>query len=182
MTEVKVSKRDQVLAFLTLGTHTRIQMAEALDCKVASISSNFTYLRWMGNFITANEDGTMRLCTEEESVALEEAKVANRKAKSTAEPKTPEEQAAAANKALARAEKTLETWEQRQDAILVELEGDDEVTEELTDRRDEAAANITLLKIKIKRTKARLIDLPEADEPADIEDEATEEEIEEELM
>lgn len=185
--ETKVTKKDQVFEMLQEGTYTKQQMADALDCKIGSISSNFTYLRWAGNFIKTDADGVCSLITEEEAEAIEAEKAANRKEKTPATTKTPKEQAEAAEKAVKRMSTTLENWEQKQDAFLIEFE-DKEVDIDDQDKLDEAAANIVLLKIKIKRANARLAAL--ADQLSD-EDDADEtesgdgieaDEAEEELM
>jgi hypothetical protein len=183
--ETKVTKKDQVFEMLQAGTFTKQQMADALDCKVGSISSNFTYLRWAGNFIKTDADGVCSLITEEEYEALEAEKAANRKEKTPATTKTPKEQAEAAEKSIKRMSTTLENWEQKQDAFLVEFE-DKELNIDDQDKLDEAAANITLLKIKIKRANARLAALADQlsdEDETEAEDEAdVDTEPEEELM
>ena len=192
MAGTKLSKKERVLQMLEEGTYTKGEMAEELDCKIGSINSNFTYLRWGGYFIKTDEEGICSLITEEEAKAIEAEKLAKRKEKTPATTKTPAEQLEAVKKSLKRMNTTLENWEQKQDNILIELdELDREPNEDEQDLREEAAANITLYKIKIKRANARLADLEalvednaddtdaEIDEAADADADA---EAEEELM
>lgn len=169
MAEVKAetkSKRDQVLEMLREGGYTREEIADALDMTVASVSSQFTYLRWMGNFIIYDEDKVIHLVNQEEYDKWLEEKAANRKTKSSTSAKTPQEQADALDKTIKNQTKQLENWQAKKTKIDNDLEAmpDDD---ELQEMQAEAAANITLLQIKIKRNNAKLADLPE---PADADD------------
>ena len=50
MADVK-PKREQVKDMIAEGTHTKAQIAETLGMSAASVSTQMTYLRWMGNNI-----------------------------------------------------------------------------------------------------------------------------------
>jgi hypothetical protein len=171
--EKTMTKRDQVLEMLNEGTFTREQIAEKLAMPVASVSSQFTYLRWMGNYIIYNEDKIVRTATKEMYDAWVAERAANKKTSTRASAKSPQDQADALAKTLANWKKLFASWGvklKKIDADLITMPDDDELQE----LRDEAAANTTLLGIKIKRGEKKALTLPE---PLD---EATEnEEVEE---
>lgn len=177
--KVEVSKREQVLAMLKEGVHTREQIATALSMSVASVSSQFTYLRWMGNYITYDANKVMSLATKEEYDVWAASREGQAK-KAAVSKKTVEEQTALLGKTIETQTKQLSTWALKLNKINDDLKAmpDDE---ELTDMRDEAGANVVLLGIKLKRNKKRLTELPaieasaepeeaELDDAADLED------------
>lgn len=177
MSETKeMSKRDQVLEMLKEGGYTRDEIAQKLDMTTASVSSQFTYLRWMGHFIIYDENRILSLVDQDEYEKWQAEKEKNRKTKSVST-RTPEEQAEALEKTLENQTKQLDNWREK----LVKIDADMEKMpndEELQDMQAEAQANITLLEIKMKRNKAKLESLGFDD----YDDEDEEEEEEEELL
>ena len=163
MAEEKVSKREQVRLAIEEGKYTKKEIATNLEMSTGSVSSQMTYLRWMGNFIKWDDDKILSFCTEEEFNAwkAEQSKGSGTKASAKL---TPDEQAVKLAKTIATQGKSLTAWEKK-------LEGADEVladsdTEENQDYVDECKANITLIKIKLKRNVVKSDDLPDADEAA----------------
>ncbi len=160
--EKKMGKRDQVKAAIESGGKTKIEIAEALGMSVASVSSQMTYLRWMGMFIIYDENKILSAVTEEEFEAWQEELKANRKTKAVSN-KTPEEQAVALQKTIKTQNGTLVKWEKKLDNTVKALIDDPE-DDELLECQDEASANITLLKIKIRRNEVRAAELPDVPE------------------
>jgi hypothetical protein len=160
---------DQVREMIEAGTYTKAEIAEALDIKPAGVSSQMTYLRWQGNFIKTDADTkVLSFCTEEEFKAIEADKAARAATRTTASKKTPEEQAAAVAKTIKTQTKQMETWQAKLDEYLKDKAAFDETGEGEDidqDLIDEAEANVTLLRIKIKRNTAKASELPDA--PAD---------------
>ena len=162
-----VNRREQVKELINAGTFTKAEIAEQLDVNPASVSSQMTYLRWMGNFIIADpETKALSFCTEEESNAHQNLIKASRKSKTAAASKDPQETANALAKTLrnqrAQYKKALAKCAQV-DADLAD-EPDDM---ELIEIKEEADANATLLRIKIKRNEAKAETLPE---PVEVEE------------
>ena len=157
--EKALPKRDQVLELLKLGTYTREEMATKLGMSVASVNSQFTYLRWMKNFIKYDEDKKLSLCTEEEYDAWEASKKSAVK-KSTAKAKTPQEAYVAMKKALDADIKNRNAWVTKFEAAKVAL-AEDENDETLQDINAEAAAMVTLLSLKVKRGQKKFDETPE---------------------
>lgn len=168
----EISKREQVKALIDEGGYTKKEIAEKLEMSESSVSSQMTYLRWQGNFITYDEDKVLSLVSEEEFNEWDEARKANRKSGPTST-KTPEEQAVAVAKTIKTQEKQLANWEKKAADIKAALE-DEPDNEELEELSQEADANIVLLGIKLKRNKAKAAALPEPVEP-EVEDEVEEE-------
>lgn len=160
-------KRDQVLALLQDPTvkYTREELAIKLQTTVASISSQFTYLRWMGNFIIFDENKKLSLVSQAEYEAWAAARSAKAGKKATAT-RSPEAQAVALAKTVAGQEKQLATWAAKLEQVVKDLVAEP-VNETLLELQTEARANVDLLTIKIKRNKAKLLELPEPSEPAD---------------
>lgn len=159
MSKEVTGKREQVLEMLKEGTFTREQIAEKLDMSVASVSSQFTYLRWMGNFITYDENKVVKLATEEEYNAWNAVREANKKTGSSTSKKPAAEQYASLVKTIENQEKQLDTWSLKHLKIeddLKEMPDD----EELLEMYEEAGANLILLKIKLKRNKVKLDAMP----------------------
>jgi len=155
MSETKeMSKRDQVLEMLKEGGHTRDEIAQKLEMSTASVSSQFTYLRWMGYYIIYDENKILSLVDQDEYEKWQAEKERNKKTKAVST-RTPEEQAEALEKTLGNQTKQLDNWREK----LVKIDADMEKMpndEELQDMQAEAQANITLLEIKMKRNKAKL--------------------------
>lgn len=172
-------KREQVLDMLKEAKWTREEIAEALDMTVASVSSQLTYLRWMGNFIIYDENKILKTVTKEEYEQWMAEKEANKKTR-TASTRTPEEQAVALAKTIKTQTKQLANWEEKLVKIQKDLQ-DMPDDEELLEMLDEANANITLLKIKLRRNKVKQDELPAitTDEEEEL-DEANEEDEDEE--
>ena len=178
MSGTKPNRREQVKGMIEQGEFTKAQIAEELSVSAASVSSQMTYLRWMGNFIKYDADKILTIVTEEEHVAWQEELAANRKSTSVSN-KTPEEQAEAVFKTIERQNSSLTTWTKKAEKVEVDLidEPDDE---ELLELKAEADANVVLLGIKIKRNERKAADLPDyvpveetadADADADVEGE-----------
>lgn len=174
MSDEKVAKRDQVLAMLREGKHTREQIATTLGMSTASVSSQFTYLRWMGNYIVA--DATTKivsLATETEFAAWEAARESNRKTKTTASTstKSPAEQYDSAKKAVEATTKQLAAWTAKLEQAEKDLaaETDNELIRELY---EEAQAMVTLTTIKLRRQQVKFdaLPVPEPEPVADPED------------
>lgn len=158
MSEKTEPKRSQVLALLAEGCYTREEMAEKLKMSVASVNSQFTYLRWMSKFIKYDENKKLSLCTEEEFNAWEASKKTSTKA-STAKAKTPQEQYATMKKTLETDTKNMLAWNTKYDQVRVAAQEDTE-NEELQDTYAEAAAMCTLLKLKVKRLTKKISETP----------------------
>jgi len=164
--DVVKTKREQVKDLIAEGGHTKADIAEALEMSVSSVSSQMTYLRWMGNNIVYNEDKVLSLVTVEEFEAWQ----ATRAARTTegrakkASTKSPEEQMAAVTRTLKGAMTALNNWEAR---IVKTTEDNIEDFEEFT---AESSANVVLLEIKIKRAEAKIEELKAMFNPAKDED------------
>lgn len=155
----KVNRRDQVKELIEKGTMTKQQIAAAIDVSPASVSSQMTYLRWMGHFIKYDDNKILSFCTEDEYNAWQEDLTAKRKTTS-ANARTPEEQAKATHTTIKRQESQLTNWQTKKEAIEKDLAEEPE-DEELLELLAEADANIVLLTIKLKRNKAKAEELPE---------------------
>ena len=158
MAEDKVKRRDQVKELIALGSMTKAEIADKLEVSVACVSSQMTYLRWMGNFIKYDEDKVLSFVTEEVYEEWQKELKANRKGKATST-RTPEEQAVAIAKTITSQETSMAKWNKKLEQVEADLEKEPD-DEELEDLKDEAEANITLLRIKLKRNKAKAEDLP----------------------
>jgi predicted transcriptional regulator len=165
--EKTMNRREQVAELIKEGTHTKAEIAEMLDVSPASVSSQMTYLRWMGNFIKYDENKVLTFCTEDEYNDWQEELAANRKTKTSA--RTPEEQAEATYKAIERQETQLSTWQKKLAQIESDI-ADDPDDAQLDEFKREAEANITLLEIKISRNKVKQEDLPDYEPPAESEE------------
>lgn len=178
----KVGKRDLVKAEIKKGTQTKIQIAESLEMSPASVASQMTYLRWMGKFIKYDADKVLSFCTEEEYDAWQDELKANRKTKAVST-KTPQEQANALAKTIKTQNGTMAKWQKKvNDAELALVDEPEDA--ELLECVEEGEANVTLLKIKIRRNEERASELPE---PAEVEAPAAEttdadEDVEEEEL
>lgn len=173
-TDKKPNRREQVRELIEQGVYTKAQIAEMIGVSSASVSSQMTYLRWMGNHIRYDKEKILSFCTEEEYNNWQAELEANRKSKSTAA-RTPEEQAKAVAKAIERQTKQLATWNKKLEQITADLQAEPD-DEELLEYEAEANANITLLEIKIKRNNAKAADLPDVPDEDEEEAEAAVEE------
>jgi len=169
----EVNRREQVKELIASGTYTKAEIAEKLSVNASSVSSQMTYLRWMGNFILADADKKLRFCTEDEWNAAQEVVIANRKAKSNTASKTPQEQANALAKTLVGQKKMYEKAVAKCTQIDADLALEPSDIE-LQELKAEADANATLLRIKIARNEKRATELPapEAVVAAEVVDEA----------
>ena len=160
-----LNRREQVKELIEGGNMTKAQIAEQLGVSAASVSSQMTYLRWMGNFIKYDENKILSLVSEEAYNAWQAELAANRTTK-TASNKTPEEQALAVSKAIDRQTVSLANWNKKLEKVETDLidEPDDD---ELLELQSEATANITLFEIKIKRNQRKAATLPDVVETAD---------------
>lgn len=156
----QVNRREQVQALIQTGNFTKAEIAAELGVNAPSVSSQMTYLRWMGNFIISDpETKKLRFCTEEEYNAQQELASASRKAKSAGSNKTPQEQANALAATIAKQEKEYAKSVAKVAQIekdLVDEPGDADLLELL----EEAKANEVLLRLKLKRNKAKAAELP----------------------
>jgi len=145
------NKREQVLELLKEGSYTKVEIADKLGMKVGGVSTQLTYLRWMGFFIIWDADKKMSLTDEAGYNAWEAAK-APAKSKSVSK-RAPEVTAASLAKTVSKQEATLAVWENKLELLTADNADEDLIAE--------ADANIILLKIKIKRNRAKLAELPE---------------------
>ena len=157
--EKTLTKRDQVLEMLNEGNYTREQIAEKLGMPIASVSSQFTYLRWMGNYITYDDNKVVRTATKEDYDKWVAERAANKKT-GKASTRDPQDQANALAKSLGNWKKSLASWEGKLKKVNADL-NDMPDDEELQELGDEAKANITLLTIKIRRGEKKALTLPE---------------------
>ena len=159
MAAEKKNRRAAVEALINEGIYTKQEIADAIGTTVANVSSQMTYLRWMGKFIITNESKQLFFCSEEQAEARAEEQRAKQKGKA-ASARTPEQQAEVTHKTLKRQQASLETWKAKVVTLTNELaeEPDDEA---LTELLAEANANALLLEIKIKRNAAKAAELPE---------------------
>lgn len=162
MAQAEKSRQDQVKELIEKGGYTKKAIAEELDVPVNSVSSQLTYLRWKGNNImTDPETKVLSFVTEEELKAHEDAVKAARAAKaSTASAKTPQERANALAVTIKRQETQYASFANKVTQIEADLVDEPE-DEELLELLEEAKANETLMRIKIKRNKALAESLPE---------------------
>lgn len=155
------TRQDQVKELIEKGGYTKKAIAEELGVPVNSVSSQLTYLRWKGKCIMTNPETKVLSFVSEEELAAHEASIAAaRQAKANAATsKTPQERA----NALATTIKRQETQFAAANTKIEQIEKDlaDEPNDaELLELLDEAKANATLLRIKIKRNKALAETLP----------------------
>ena len=173
----KLDRRGQVKGMIDEACHTKAEIADKIGVSQASVSSQMTYLRWMGNFIKYDADKILSFCTEDEYAEWQAELQANRKTKSTAA-RTPEEQAKAVAQAIERQEKQLENWGKKLAQITDDLQAEPD-DDELLELEAEANANIVLLKIKIKRNGIKATELPAVPEEDEVEESDAAEEAEE---
>lgn len=173
--EKTVPKRDQVLELLKEGGYTREEMATKLNMSVASVNSQFTYLRWMKNFIKYDENKKLSLCTEEEYNEWEASKKATAK-KSTAKVKTPAEAYVAMKKVLDTDTKNRDAWITKFEAAKAAVAADPN-NEDLVDANAEASAMVILLSLKVKRAQAKFDATPVPEPEAPVEEIVSTDEI-----
>ena len=159
MADVK-NKREQVKECIELGTMTKADMVEKLGMSSGSVSTQMTYLRWMGHFILPEPETKILKFTDKETY---EAHVADKKANAKT-PKgaarTPAERAVAVAKTITNQEASKVKW----DAKIVECE---EILTELPDDADaelnlkEAIASVALAEVKIARNTSLALTLPD---------------------
>ena len=175
MAELKQNRREQIKELIETGELSKKEIAEKLSIKESGVSSQLTYLRWMGFFIIWDADKKLSFTDEDGYAAWEEEKKAGRKPKKSVSTKTPQEQYNALIKTVEKQEKSLAKWQDK----LSLLSDEDQLDSTLI---PEAEANITLLEIKISRNKARLAEV-DMDEVVDIEPPVEEvEDADEELL
>jgi len=177
----KVNRREQVKELIETGEYTKAEIAAKLEVKDASVSSQMTYLRWMGHFIVADENKKLRFCTEDEYNAQQEVVLANRKAKASTSAKTPQEQADALAKTLKTQRAAYAKAQAKVDQVNADI-AEDPDDEELVELKEEADANATLLRIKIKRNEAAAAKLPEPNVVADVPEDDTDPDGDDELL
>lgn len=160
----KVDRRGPVKELLLTGNYTKVEIAEKLGVPTDSVSSQMTYLKWMG-FPTITEEGTkkLKIVSLEEYAIWEAAKIANRKAKAPTSKRSPQEQANALGKTVKSQAAQLTKAVTRKAQVDAELidNADDDVLQDIS---AELGATITLLTIKLKRNNAALAELPEPQE------------------
>jgi hypothetical protein len=153
----KINRRQQVIDAITTGEMTKKEIAEQIGVKESGISSQMTYLRWMGYFIIFDDDKKLSFTDEAGFADWEADKKANRKTKSTST-KTPAEQHATLTKTIANQEKAMAKFVDKQTLLADEEDADEDTVNEVD-------ANITLLDIKIRRNEAKLDNIDLSDEP-----------------
>lgn len=153
------SKRALVQEMINEGTHTKADIAAALETTVANVSSQMTYLRYGGlNIITDPETKVLRFCTDEEFAEYEAEKEQNKKPKANA--LTPCEQLSKTTATVTRQEKAIAAQIKKLadiDADLADVPDD----EELLMAQKEAQGNIMVLEVKLWRNNNRVAELRE---------------------
>jgi len=173
----KINRRDQIIELIETGAMTKAEIAEKIGIKVTGVSSQLTYLRWMGKFIIFDAETKILSFTDEDGYAEWEAeKKSNRKTKSTTT-RTPQEQFDAVTKTIASQIKLKTKWESKLDL----MQAEDYVVEDDT-LIPEAEANITLLGIKLIRNEEKLADINVDDLEVEEAEEAEETGREDELL
>ena len=164
----KPNRREQLIERIKTGKMTKADIAEDIGIKVSGVSSQMTYLRWMGHFIIWDEDKKLSFTDEEGFNAWEAAKKAGRKSVSKST-RTPQEQFDALTKTIASQTKSLAKWEKK----LKLMEAEDYEVEDDT-LIPEAQANITLFEIKIQRNEDKLAAI-NMDDVEEVEEDVAEE-------
>lgn len=164
MSEETRTKRDIVKDCISLGTMTKAQIAEEHGMSAGSVSTQMTYLRWMGYFILIDPEAKVLSFTDEETFNQFEAeKKANRKGGKKAPTRTPAERAVATAKTIANQEKQLAKWQGKvyeAEEVLSTLPDDPDAMLNLK----EARANTDLLEVKLVRNRALADELPSLEE------------------
>jgi len=174
------SQRELVKELIETGEYTKAAIAEKLDMSAGSVSTQMTYLRWMGLFIATNpETKILTFCSQEEFEAMEAEKKAKAKTKTTSI-KAPQERYDAVVKTIANQEKALEKWQTKvtdAQAVLEDHPDDEDVLLSLK----EAEAMVIVTEVKLARNNKlmdELANLEEVDTTPAEEDEAVEPEDE----
>jgi len=166
------SMRFKVADLIETGKYTKVELAEELETKVASISSNMTYLRWGGKFIIWDTDKKLSFTDEQgfdDWSAERKSKTGSGKSVSKL---TPAEQYAKLTKTIASQNKQLDKWDVKVDAG---PQKDETIL-------PEAEAQVTLLSIKISRNQAKLDALGEVEVEVEVDDvEGSDDQVEETL-
>jgi len=172
MAEAKLNRREEIKKLISTGEFTKKEIAAEIGIKETGVSSQLTYLRWMGNFIIWDEDKNLQFTDEDGYNTWEAAKKADRKTVSVSK-KTPKEQFVALSKTVVTQEKGLGKWIDKVNLLEAEPAEDDTLL-------PEAKAQVVLLEIKIERNQDKLAVL-DFDEDAEI-DESADPVEEEELL
>lgn len=171
MAEVKDSRREQVKELIEKGTYTKAEIAAELGINPGSVSSQMTYLRWMGNFIlTDPETKKLSFCSEEDYKEYTTKVAAARQAKAGSAAKSPQERANALAGTIKRQETQLKNANDKVAKIQKDL-ADEPDDVELQELLEEAQANMVIVRNKLKRNKALAESLPEPTETAETVDE-----------
>jgi hypothetical protein len=136
-----MSKREQILELVKEGEYTKAKIAEKVGMKPEGVSSQFTYLRWMGNNI-AIVDGICKILSDEEYAEYRKPKGGGKKATSKLPVVERVRRLIVANKKHQMALTKLEENEPN--------ENDPEIL------RDEWNAKQTILKAKIWRNEQQI--------------------------
>lgn len=121
------------------GGATKESIATELEITKASLATNFTYLRLMGFYPIADEDGVLSFTDENGWKELQDQKAAKAGSKSTSK-KSPAEQYAAVNKKLERLQKAADS--------AIERHSKDEDSEVLTLKKQKAEIELRLAEIE----------------------------------
>jgi len=156
------NRRDQVVELIKLGAFTKQEIADKIGVKNSSVSSQMTYLRWMGNFIVWDEAKRLRFTDEDGFKNWSAEKDLTKKTKTTAK-RDPAVSAKTLTKTINKQTTDLSVWRDKLELLNAEATPDAELVAE-------AEANITLFTLKIKRNTAKLAELPPPKD-VDIEDE-----------
>ena len=155
-----MAKRDIILAEIEKGGATRESLMAAADVNDKGLSSQLTYLRWMGKCPMKQEDGTFKIVSAEE---WEAHKAASGTGFGAA--KTPAERLTAATKRVGRASSALDNCKKRLDA------NPDDKLNQLN--FEKAKLELQISEILESRAQAEVDALPD-EEPVASDDEATE--------
>ena len=150
MAETK-PRREQIKEMIDTGNFTKKEIATEIGIKDSGVSSQLTYLRWMGNFIIWDKDKKLSFTDEEGFLAWQDANKAGRKTKSVSR-RTPQEAYEATMKTISSQNKQLTKFENKVELLKAEPSDDDTLL-------PEAEAQIVLLNIKLQRNEAKLAEI-----------------------
>ncbi|MDA3808614.1 MAG: hypothetical protein PF440_11970 [Thiomicrorhabdus sp.] len=165
------SMRFKVADLIEEGLYTKVEIAEKLETKVASISSNMTYLRWGGKFIIWDADKKLSFTDELGFDEWTAANKTNSKGSKAESKLTPAEQHAKLTKTIATQSKQLVNWQKK---VKAGAQDDETIL-------PEAEAQVTLFGIKILRNQAKLDALGDVEVEEDESVEGSDDQVDETL-
>ena len=149
MSESNLPKRLIIKNAIEAGHQTRESLMKVADVNSAGLSSQFSYLRLMGFFPVASEDGVFKFITRDEW----DAQKAAVKTKPAATPKSPTEWLELASKQFEKAKATVEKTAKR----FKDLE-----TEEAELKHTIATAQVRLAELNVAAAEEAVLNMGEA--------------------